>query len=65
MFENFEKLNFTSMSDVALAKWLRENSYYEFGNYRSTMNLRHCIDTARILKKAYAIGEIRGRIVGR
>jgi len=63
MFDDFEKLNFINMSDVALAKWLRENSYYEFGNYRSTMHLKHCIEIARMLKKAYKVGEIRGKVV--
>lgn len=63
MFDDFEKLNFINMSDVALAKWLRENSYYEFGNYRSTMNLRRCLEVARVVKTAYKVGEIRGKVV--
>ena len=63
MFDDFEKLNFINMSDVALAKWLRENSYYMHSSYGGKMNLMHCLQVARMLKKAYKVGEIRGKVV--
>lgn len=60
MFKNFEKLNFINMSDVALAKYLRDNCY---SGTRYQLNLFQALEIARTLKAAYKLGEIRGKVV--
>lgn len=58
MFKNIDKINFTGMTDVALAKWLRDNSksgkLYE-------LNLIQSLEIARAMRTVYNLGEIRGK----
>ena len=61
MFNNFEKVNFSNMTDVALARWIHDNSYYEA--LKGKISLAHCLYIARMVKAAYRIGELRGNIL--
>ncbi len=58
-FEDFEKLNFVNMTDVSLAKWLRDSSKASGSNYALT--LEHALSVVKALRVAYKLGEIRGK----
>lgn len=60
MFKNIDKINFTAMTDVALAKWLRDN--YKSGRSYE-LNLMQSLEIARALRIVYNLGEIRGKSI--
>lgn len=57
--DKFEKINFTSMDDVALTKWLRSNP--ELRN----VPLVECLRISKLIRKAYQLGEIRAKAINR
>ncbi len=55
--EAFEKINFTQMSDIEIAKWLR-NAEPEV-----KLSLLSSIKLAKTIRTAYEVGVIRGKVI--
>ena len=62
--EAFGKINFTSMNDIEVARWMRDVLFTRPKCY-SRVNISDALLISKLLKEAYRLGEIRGRTVGR
>lgn len=62
-FERIQKVNFAEMTDVSLARWLRELSRESGKSYE--LNLQQSLSIVKALRIVYKMGEIRGQTINR
>lgn len=55
--KQFERLNFTQMDDVKVAKWLRDNTDLNRCSLKDTLRI------TKVIRKAYELGELRAKTV--
>ncbi len=62
MLNNFDKINFLEMSEIALTKWIRSESQ-KSPHKAAHMGIMQSLQCARLIKEAHRDGELRGRVV--